>query len=113
MRLPKQFGGGGDFAQALSQARDAMSRANNLEQELEQERLEVSKNGVKAVFAGTGALVSIKLDKDIVDPEDVETLEDLIVSTVRDGFAKATELRDAKVKEIMPSVPGLDGLLPG
>jgi DNA-binding YbaB/EbfC family protein len=112
MKLPKQFGGGG-FAAALQQAQEAMSKAQDLEQELEKERIEIAKNGVKATFTGTGSLLSLKLDKDIVDPDDIETLEDLIVSTVRDGFTKATEIREKKVQEIMPNVPGLGGILPG
>lgn len=113
MKLPKQFGGAGNFAQTLQQAQEAMARAQNIEAELEKETFEISKNGVAATFNGTGALLKMSLDKDLVDPDDVETLEDLIVSTIRDGFAKATEIREARVKEIMPNVPGLGGLLGG
>ena len=67
----------------------------------------MDKGVVKAIFNGVGELVAMKLDPAIVDPEDIESLEDLIVSTVRDGFAQATALRNAKVQEIMPNVPGL------
>lgn len=106
MKLPKGFGGQG-FAGALKQAQDAMARAQTLEQELEAERIDVDKGPVKAIFNGVGELMRLKIDPTIVDPEDVESLEDLIVSTVRDGFAHATALREAKVKEIVPNIPGL------
>jgi nucleoid-associated protein EbfC len=113
MKLPKNFGGGNALSSALADAQKAMARAQDLEKELEAERLSVEKNGIKAVFTGTGSLISIKIDAELVDPEDVETLEDLVVSAVRDGFTKATELREKKVQAIMPSVPGLDSILPG
>jgi nucleoid-associated protein EbfC len=106
MKLPKNFGGQG-FAGMLQQAQSAMARAQELEQELAAERFEVNKDKVKAIFNGTGELMAIKIDKSIVDPEDIEGLEDLVVSTIREGFAQATEIRNAKVQEIIPHVPGL------
>lgn len=99
MKLPKGFGGQG-FGSMMQQAQAAMARAQTLETELAEERITVDKGLVKAVFSGTGDLVSLKLDKAVVDPEDVEALEDLIVSAVRDGFTQATELRAKKVQEI-------------
>lgn len=106
MKLPKGFGGQG-FGGMLQQAQQAMARAQQLEEELANERIGVDKGPVKALFDGTGQLIQIKIDKSVVDPEDVEALEDLIVSAVRDGFTTATEARNAKVQAIMPNVPGL------
>jgi len=106
MKFGKNFGGQG-FASVMQQMQTAMARAQTLEQELAALRLGVDKGLVKAIFNGTGELVSLKIDPAIVDPEDVEALEDIIVSTVRDGFQQATELRDAKVKEITPNIPNL------
>jgi hypothetical protein len=54
--------------------------------------------------------MKLTIDKSVVDPEDIEALEDLILSAVRDGFAKATELRDAKVQEIRQSMPNIPGI---
>lgn len=105
MKLPKNFGGQG-FGNIMKQAQQAMARAQTLEQELALERIPVDKGPVKAEFDGTGKIVKISIDKSVVDPEDVEALEDLIVSAIREGFEKATELRNAKVQEIMPNIPG-------
>ncbi len=104
MKLPKKFGGGG-FQAALQNAQAAMARAKNLDKELEAERIEVDKGPVKAVFDGTGQLLSVKLDPEAVDKDDLEALEDLIVGTIRDGFTTATELRSKKLEEIMPDLP--------
>ena len=106
MKLPKNFGGQG-FGGMMKQYQQAMSRAQNLEQELALERIEVDKGPVKVVFTGTGEIDKLTIDKSVVDPEDVESLEDLIVTAVREGFNKATELRNSKVQEIMPNIPGL------
>ncbi len=91
----------------LKQAQDAMQKAQELEGELANERIAIDKGPVKAIFDGTGVLVSIKIDKDILDPEDVEALEDLIVSTMRDGSERATTMRNERVQSIMPNIPGL------
>lgn len=109
MKLPKNFGGKG-FQGMLAEAQGAMARAQNLEAELAKEVIEIEKSGVKAVFNGTGELMKLNIDKELVDPDDVEMLEDMVVAAVRDGFAKATELREARVQEIMPNVPGMDKL---
>jgi len=62
------------------------------------------------LFDGTGKLLSIKIDPEIVDPEDVEALEDLIVGAIRSGFDQATELRNARVQGILPNLPDIPGL---
>ncbi len=99
MKLPKGFGGQG-FGGMVAKAQEAMARAQTLEQELAADRIMIDKGPVKAIISGTGDLLKLSLDKSIVDPEDVEMLEDLIVSAIRDGFNQATELRQRKVDEI-------------
>lgn len=105
MKLPKNFGGQG-FSGMMKQAQEAMARAQSLEEELANERLEIDKGPVKAIFTGTAELVKITIDPSVVDPEDVEALEDLIVGVVRDGFTQATEMRNSRVQAIMPKIPG-------
>jgi DNA-binding YbaB/EbfC family protein len=102
MKLPKQFGGGG-FQGMMAKAQDAMARAKNIEEELADERIEIDKGPVKAVFDGTGVIQSIKIDKEAA--EDVEMLEDLVLGAVRDGFSQATEMREKKLAEIMKDLP--------
>jgi DNA-binding protein YbaB len=94
----------------MQQMKDAMAKAQTLEEDLEQERLGVDKGPVKALFDGTGRLLKISIEKDIVDRDDIESLEDLIVSTVRDGYEQAVALRNARVQGIMPHVPDIPGL---
>jgi len=91
----------------MRQAQEAMARAQTLEQELALERIEIDKGPVKATFDGTGQMLKLSISKEVLDPDDVEALEDLIVSAVREGFEKSTERRNEKVQEIMPNIPGL------
>ena len=109
MKLPKGFGGQG-FAGALQQAQQSMAQVQNLEAELKQQRFDIDKGGVKVTFDGTGEMQAIKIDPSAFDAEDMGMLEDLIVAACRDGFTQATETREARVKQIMPNVPGLDKL---
>ena len=110
MKLPKNFGGGG-FQGMMSQMQQAMSQAQDLEDELKRTAIPIQNGPIQAVFDGTGEIKGLKIvDASIVDPEDVEGLEDMIVATVRAGFAAATELREGKVKNILPNVPDIPGL---
>lgn len=106
MKLPKNFGGQG-LGNMMRQAQEAMSKAQNLEAELGQERFTVDKGQVQAVFTGLGMLESLKIDPAVVDPEDVEALEDLLVSAVRDGLERANELRTARMQQILPPNLGI------
>ena len=105
MKLPKGFGGQG-IGGMLQQAQQAMAKAKQLEEQLADERIEIDKGPVKATFSGTAELVKLKIDPSVVDPGDVEMLEDLIVGAIRDGFSQATEMRNQRVQAIMPNIPG-------
>ncbi|MDR1710455.1 MAG: YbaB/EbfC family nucleoid-associated protein [Propionibacteriaceae bacterium] len=58
---------------------------------------------VAASVSGTGELVSLRIDPAACDPEDTETLADLIIAAVRDANAKAIALAQAT----MPPMPNL------
>ena len=110
MKLPKNFGGGG-FGGMMQQMQQAMAQAQDLEEELKKTAIPVQNGPIRAVFDGTGEIQGLKItDAAIVDPDDIEGLEDMIVATVRAGFAAATELRESRVKGILPNVPDIPGV---
>lgn len=94
----------------MRQAQEAMEQAKRMEEELAAAEVEADRGGVKVVFSGTAELKSIKLDPALVDPADVEMLEDLIVSACREGFVKANELRETRMKAISANLPNIPGL---
>ena len=66
---------------------------------------------VTAVVTGSGDVVSLKIDPKAVDPEDVESLEDLVVAAIRDAASNAAQLQQTTMG---PLAGGLGGLgLPG
>ena len=66
---------------------------------------------VSVVVTGTGDVLSVQIDPKAVDPEDVESLEDLVVAAIRDASANAAALQQSAMG---PLAGGLGGLgLPG
>jgi DNA-binding YbaB/EbfC family protein len=64
---------------------------------------------VTVAISGKFEVTAIKLDKDVVDPEDVSMLEDLILAAAQDAFKKAGEAQ----AQMMSQVTGGMGLPPG
>ncbi|MBX3096721.1 MAG: YbaB/EbfC family nucleoid-associated protein [Fimbriimonadaceae bacterium] len=109
MKLPKNFGGQG-FGGMMDQMKSAMARAQQLDEELENDRIGIDREMVKLVFNGKAELIAMKVNPALVDPEDVEGLEAEITAAFREGFAKATEIREAKTSEIMQNMPKIPGM---
>ena len=66
---------------------------------------------VTATVTGSGDVLSVKIDPKAVDPDDVESLEDLVVAAIRDAATNAAELQQTTMG---PLAGGLGGLgLPG
>jgi len=82
-----------------------------LQAELEEREVEASTGGgmVTARVNGKGDLISIKINPEAVDPEDVEMLEDLILSAVNEANRKSKEMADKEMGKITGglSIPGL------
>ena len=97
-----------NLARMAQQMQADMARA---EQELREMTVEGTAGGgvVKAVVTGKQELVSLTLDPSVVDPDDVDMLQDLIVAAIGDAIAqvrKATEEKMARVTGGI-SIPGL------
>jgi DNA-binding YbaB/EbfC family protein len=89
----------GNLAKMAQQMQADMAR---VEQELQDLQVEGSAGGgvVKAVVTGKQEIVSLTIDPSVVDPDDVEMLQDLVVAAVADALAtarKAGEERMARV----------------
>lgn len=102
--------GFGDMNSLLKQAQQMQKRMQEAERDLGERILEGSAGGgvVKAFVNGLQEIQAVKIDPEAVDPEDVETLEDLVTAAVRQAMSAAKELRE---KEMAKVTGGLD--LPG
>ncbi|WP_078503704.1 YbaB/EbfC family nucleoid-associated protein [Streptomyces sulphureus] len=105
-------GGQPDMQQLLQQAQKMQQDLAAAQQELGETPVEGSAGGglVKATVTGSGELTGLVIDPKAVDPEDTETLADLVVAAVRDANSAAQELQQEKLG---PLAQGLGGGLPG
>ncbi len=95
----------------MKQAQQLQKQMLKAQQEIEGTKVEFSSGGgvVKVVVSGKMIVESIEIDPDAVDPEDVEMLQDLVLSAVNGAMAKAQELASSKMGAITGglNIPGL------
>ena len=102
------FMGGGNNMQALMrQAQKMQEEALKAQQEVEQAEVEGQASGglVKVVVKGDKSPVSITIDPTVVDPDDVEMLEDLILTCVNDALKKVDSAQAASMGKY--NIPGI------
>lgn len=79
--------------------------------ELAEKTVEVEAGGgkVKVVANGAGDIISIKIDKQIVDPNDVEFLEEVVLSGVKSAIEQGKALAESEMTKITGGlgIPGL------
>jgi len=99
--------------QLMKQAQKMQQQLMEAQSKLAETEVSGSAGGglVTAVVTGSGDVVSVKIDPKAVDPDDVESLEDLVVAAIRDAAKNAGELQSTTMG---PLAGGLGGLgLPG
>jgi len=94
---------GFDLSNLMAQAQALQDQLERAQEELATQRVSGSAGGglVEAIVSGTGELLELTIKPEAVDPEDVETLADLVVAAVRDANHKATAL----AQSTMPPMP--------
>ena len=100
-----------NIAKMMKQAQQMQKKMAVMQEELAEKEIEVSVGGgtVTVVANGAGQVQGIKIDPSVVDPDDVEILEDLILS----GVKQAIEQAQAANSEEMSKVTAGMGLPPG
>lgn len=95
----------------MKQAQKMQEQMLKTQTELADKTVEVSAGGgkVKVVANGAGSILSIKIDKTVVDPEDVEILEDMILSGVQQALTQGKELAEGEMGKLTGGM-GLGGL---
>lgn len=104
---------GGGLGDIMKQAQKMQQELLRIQEELATKTVEATSGGgmVTVVVSGRMELTSIKIEKDVVDPEDIDMLQDLVLAAVNEGIAKAQEMTKnemAKVTGGLP-IPGLTG----
>ena len=109
------MGGFGGMDNILRQAQKMQQDIKHAQDELAKRIVEGSAGGgvVKAYVNGKMNLIKVKIDKEVVDPEDVEMLEDMIAAAYSDAARKAQEMVEKEMAKYTGglNIPGLGGLL--
>ncbi len=95
----------------MKQVQEAQAKMAQVQEELAKKTVEATSGGgkVKVVMGGDGTLVSLAIAPEVVDPSDVDMLQDLVVAAVNEGKRKSAEL----VSREMRKAAGNLGLPPG
>ena len=105
------FGGGGmgNMNNLMKQAQKMQKDMEKAQEELESLELEASAGGgaVKVVVTGQKVIKEITLAPEVVDPDDIEMLQDLILAAVNEGIRNAQEAHDDKMGKISGGLGGM------
>jgi len=100
-----------NFGNIMKQAKKMQEQMGKLQQELETKTIEAQAGGgmVRVVVNGKFEIVSLKIEKDVVNPEDIEMLQDLVSAAVNEGIRKAQEMAAAEMAKITGglNIPGM------
>ena len=104
--------GGANMNQLLRQAQKMQADMEKTQADIEAKEFDITTGGgaVTITMNGKKKVKAIKINPDVVDKDDVEMLQDLILSALNEGFEKAEALVEAEMRRYnVPS--GLNGLL--
>lgn len=121
-RLPEGYGKGpGNVQQMVKQAQKMQEEVGRLTEELENTEYKATVGGgaVEVTLLGKKEIKTLAIKPEVVDPEDIEMLQDLIISAVNEAMRKAEEDSEAKMGQLtggmdmgaLGGIGGLGGLL--
>ena len=110
-RFPMGAMGGANMNNMIKQAQKMQQEMMKMQSEIEEQEYESTSGGgaVTVKMTGSKQLVSINIKPEAVDPDDVEMLEDLILTAVNDAMKKVDEVNNAKMSRLTGgmNIPGL------
>ena len=114
-KLPKGMGGGPQNMQGMiKQAQKMQEEMQALQADLDAREYEVKAGGgaVTVKINGKMEVLSIDLQPEVVDPDDIETLSDLLVAGVNEAIKKVSAVNNEEMGKVTGalSMPGLPGL---
>jgi nucleoid-associated protein EbfC len=102
-----------DMSKMMQQVQQMQAEMAKAQEELANETVEASAGGGMVVVkaTGSGEIVEIKISPEVIDPDDPETLSDLVLAGVNEALRNAQELMQSKLGGAMGGLKGLG--LPG
>ena len=116
-KKPKVRNGGGakDMQKQLKQLQAMQAEMEQKQAELETKELTTTAGGgaVQVTINGKKEITKLVIDKDVVDPDDVEMLQDLVIAAVNEAIRQITELEESEMNNITGALGGMGGGLGG
>lgn len=99
------------FGNMMKQAQKLQASMAKLQEELASKTVEATSGGgmIKVLANGKQQIISISIEKEVVDPDDVEMLQDLILAAVNDALSKSQEMVSNEMSKLTGgmNIPGL------
>ncbi|MDO8886233.1 MAG: YbaB/EbfC family nucleoid-associated protein [Candidatus Oleimmundimicrobium sp.] len=100
-----------DIGKLMKQAKKMQQEMVKIQEKLADERIEASAGGgaVKVVVNGKQELLDIKIDPSVVDPDDIEMLQDLVLAAANEALQQSRDLAAQRVNSVTGGmgIPGL------
>ncbi len=100
-----------NIKEMMRQAQRLQNKMAKVQEELAKKTVEAVVGGgmVKAVANGKPEIVSVTIEKEVVDPDDVEMLQDLVVAAVNEALARSKEMLDSEMAKVTGGlkIPGM------
>ncbi|NLK43043.1 MAG: YbaB/EbfC family nucleoid-associated protein [Tissierellia bacterium] len=104
-------GMGGNMGNMMKQMQKMQKKMEEMQQQLQETEVEASAGGgaVTCKVNGKKEVLEITIDESVVDPEDVEMLQDLVLAAVNEALRKADEMMESEMRKLTGgmNIPGL------
>ena len=106
---PSGMGGGGDMQKQLRQLQQMQAEMEKTQEELAQKEITTTAGGgaIEVTVNGNKEITKLVIDKDVVDPDDVEMLQDLVMAAVNEAMRQMEELAEAEMNKITGGFGGM------
>ena len=95
----------------MKQAKQLQSKMMKMQEDMAGKTIETTSGGgmIKVIANGKQQIVSIQIEKEVVDPDDVEMLQDLIIAAINDALVKSQEMVSSEMMKLTGglNIPGL------
>jgi DNA-binding YbaB/EbfC family protein len=100
-----------DMGEIMRKAQDFQQKMSQVQNELAGRTVSASVGGgmVSVIVNGKNELLSIQIDKEVINPEDQAMLQDLVVSAVNEGIKKAQDMAQSEMRKLTGgiNIPGM------
>ncbi len=101
-----------DFGKLMKQAQKVQAKIGEMQEKLAEKKVEASAGGgmVEVEMNGKYKVLSIRIDPEVIDPEDSEMLEDLILAAVNEAHNEVNRMIKEEMSSITGGLPPMPGL---